>query len=461
MKQRTVRLATTGARIATGAVLAAACVAGAVASVPAPWPEVRNSPAVTIVTPVPRDVVLVCNGAFRVLGRDATQAGLMVSAAPLRLRVDGAEDETTTAPLEMPDVTGGEGAQAIVGAVQNRSVPQIAAAESVQLSDEDAAGFAAAPCREPSLTSWLVGGDVSTGASDIIILSNPGEVTATVDLDVYGDERSASTVVVPAKTQLGVPLASVAAGSRSPVVRVVSTGAPVRAALQSTLVRTLDPVGIDLQDGVSGPQKTQVILGARATPATEGDDAVGIVVRMLAPDADAQATVQVRSAASGESIDEYPIELTAATPAEISLAGLAEGAYDIEVSSTAPVVVGARQTVRAGAEEDLAWSLPSPELTADARTTFSVPSGAPATLYLRNPQPEAITVRLEGADEQVVQVDAGGIAAVALRAGGHTLTASGSVNAAIGMRGGDGSAAIAGWPLWPGAATQQPIVVRP
>jgi len=461
MKQRTIRLAATGTRVATGAVVAVACALGVAGAAAAPFPEIRTAPATTTVRPVPSDAMLVCNGSFRVLGRDATQAGLMVSAATMSLRTDGDTEGTKTEPIEAPDAVGAAGTQAIVGAVKDRKVPLFSATESVQLSDEDASGFAAAPCREPSLSSWLVGGDVSTGASDIILLTNPGAVTATVDLDVYGDRRSASTVVVPAGTQLGVPLASVAAGSRTPVVHVSSSGAAVRASLQSTLVRTLDAVGIDLQDGISGAQTEQILLGVRSAPATEGDDTSGIVVRMLAPDQDAKATLRVRAAGSAAVIDEYPVDLLAGSPSEVTLTGLKEGSYDTEISSTEPIVAGARQAVRAGDQQDLAWSLPSPELSSGATTMFSVPGGAPATLYLHNAESEPVTVALGGADERTVQLKPGGSAAVTVDAGGYTLKPSGRVNAAVGMLGANGSAAIASWPLWAGAATQQPIVVRP
>jgi hypothetical protein len=151
MKQQTIRLAATGARVATGAVVAAACVFGVVAAVAAPWPEVHSDQVGTTVTPVPSDALLVCNGAFRALGRDAGQADLMVSAGAPRVRIDGAADDAKTAQLDMSDVTGGAGAQSITAHVKDRVVPQVAASESLTGSDSDASGVAAAPWREPSL----------------------------------------------------------------------------------------------------------------------------------------------------------------------------------------------------------------------------------------------------------------------------------------------------------------------
>ncbi|UNK69704.1 DUF5719 family protein [Microbacterium sp. H1-D42] len=459
MKQRTIRLAATGARIATGAVVAAACVLGVAAAVAAPWPQVQNEPATTVVTPVPGDTTLICNGSFRALGRDSSQADLMVSAGVPRLRVEAEQDSAVTEPLSMPDVTGGDGAQTITAHVQDRTVPLIAASESIRLFDEDLRGFAAAPCREASMHSWLVGGDVSTGASDIIVLSNPGSVPATVDLTVYGLQRAASTTIVPPRTQIGLPLASVAAGEQRPVVEVTSSGAPVRATLQSAFTRTLDAVGIDLQDGIGGAQNQLMLLGVQSDPASAGDDATGIVLRMLAPDAEAQATIRVREEGSLRVLDEYTFELAAMIPSEISLPGLAQGAYDIEVEATAPIVAAARQTQRDGGKQDFSWMLPAPAL--QGTVMFSVPSGAPATLYLRNTQDSPVTVTLDGADQRTVELQASDSATVRLRAGAYTLESESPVHAAVGMLNTSGTPAIAGWPLWPPAATQRPIVVHP
>lgn len=456
MKQRTIRLAATGARLATGAVVATACVLGVLAAVAAPWPSVQNEPAIATVTPVPGDATIVCNGAFRALGRDSSQADLLVSAAAPTLRVDARDHESSATDLAMPGVLGGEGAQSITAAVADRTAPLISASESVGLDEEDLRGYAAAPCREPAMSSWLVGGDGSTGSSDVILLSNPADVPSTVQLNVYGAQRKTMTKIVPPKTQTTLTLASVSGAEPRPIIEVIAAGAPVRAVLQSAHVRTLDAVGIDVQDGVGGAQRSLRLLGAQSQPISEGDDSTGILLRVLSPREDATATVRVRGADGTIASDEYVIELTAATPSEVSLTGMGAGAHDIEIDATAPIVAGARQTVRAEGREDFAWMLPAPPLT--GVVPFSVPSGAPATLYLSNAQDSTVTVTLEGVDERIVDLPANGVEQVALQPGEHLLTSEGTVHAAVGLI---GDAAIAGWPLWAPPATQQPIIVRP
>jgi len=455
MKRRTIRLAATSARIATGAAVAGACVLGVVAAVAAPWPGVQTTGASTTVAPVPGDTTLVCNGSFRALGRDASQADLLVSAAAPRLQLDTGDAETEAAPLQMPGVLGAVGAQSVTGAVVDRRAPLISAVESVAISADDLRGLAAAPCRETSLRSWLVGGDGATGSSDVILLSNPADVPTTVDFVVYGAQRSTTTRVLPPQTQMSLPLASVAGAEPRPVIEVIATGAPVRATLQSSHVRTLEAVGIDLQDGLGSPRQSLRMLGVRSQPIDEGDDATGIVVRLLSPADHTRAIVRVRGA-SGVTGDEYAVELPAGVPAEISLSGVAAGAYDVEVDADAPVVAAARQTVRAGGEEDFAWMLPAPRLS--GTVAFSVPGGQPAHLFVRNGEEAPVTVTLEGADARRIDLPPGATKTVPLRAGAHRLGTGGTVHAAVGLF---GDAAMAGWPLWAPPATQRPITVRP
>ncbi len=124
----------------------------------------------------------------------------------------------------MTDLPDAGGPQVLTGAVDGRSVPLIAGAESVTIAADDLAGYAALPCGVPRLESWLVGGSIDTGTEDIVTLTNAADVPSTVTLSVYGPARSTRTVIVPARSQAALPLTSFATGNDVPVVKVSAVG---------------------------------------------------------------------------------------------------------------------------------------------------------------------------------------------------------------------------------------------
>jgi len=195
---RAIRVAATGARLLTGAVVAAACAVGMVVAVTAPWPTVTRDPAQAAVTPQPGDTVLVCNGDFRALGRDTANPLQMESAASTRFVAEGSDGAPDVTSLSVTDLTGSGEVRRLSAVVEGDTAPLIGAAESVTLEADDLAGFAAAPCRAASSESWLIGGTVATGSEDLIVLTNPGAVPSTVTLTVYGTVRGTSTSIVPA-----------------------------------------------------------------------------------------------------------------------------------------------------------------------------------------------------------------------------------------------------------------------
>lgn len=456
---RTFRVVANGARLVTGVIVAAACVAGVVAAVHAPLPEVRNEPAQVAVTPLPGDSLLVCNGDLRAIGRNPSAPLEMRSAASPRSTVGGTAGDPAVGALSAPDLIGGGTVPTLTGTVDGRTAPLIAGAESVSIDADDLAGFAALPCGQPRLESWLVGGSVSTGAQDIVILTNAAEVPTTVTLAVYGTLRSAGTVIVPAATQVALPLASIAAGNETPVVRVTADGAPVRAVLQSSRVQVLDPAGVDLQDAVAGAQQRVVLPGVRAFE-TEGDDADVSVLRLLAPGTDAQASVTVRSASGAQVAAEFVAPLAADEPIEVSLGDIPPGSYTVTVEADAPVVAAARHQDGAGRDSDFAWVTPAPELAADV--LVAVPFGPAAELQVANPGDAEATVTVEplsGGETQQVVVPAEGSATVEVVPGrSYRLGMTDTVHAAVSMA---APGALAVLPVLAGSAAEQPITVYP
>lgn len=462
MTQRSaIRVVATTARLIVGAAVAVGCVVAVTAGVALPWPTIENTPAEVSVTPTAGDATIVCTGDFRAIGRDTQNVGQMSSAGTSALTTgrEGTSDETTLAAADLvtPDFSGpAEGPKKLVGSAAQGSVPFVAAAESIALAADDLSGLAASACREPSTESWLVGGTVETGTSDLIILSNPGDVTATATVTVFGTEQSSTKTLVPAGTQIAVPLSSVAAGLQQPVVRVTAAGAPVRAVLQSSLIRTLDPSGIDLQDTAGAPRNDLVFAGVQVL--TESEDSAVTVLRMMATDQAGQATITIRS--NGETVQETTVPLDAAIPSEVNLNGLPAGNYSVEVSAEVPVVGAVRQITGIGPGADFAWMTPAPDLSGEV--LFAVPEGPSPRLHLVNSADTDAAVTLTpttGEATQNVSIPANGSMDVNVPAGSTvSLQTDAPVHASITLA---GTNALAGWPIWPSAAARDAVTVYP
>ncbi|MGO2745876.1 DUF5719 family protein [Microbacterium sp.] len=456
IQKRAIRVVATSARLLAGTVIAVACVAGVIAAVALPWPGAASEPAQVDVTPTAGDTTLVCTGDFRAVGRNSLDAAQQMPAGTPDLTVDsnGSREDSVLAAPELSDT---DGPQRFVGSAEQGGAALVAAAESIAFTSEDISGLAGAACREARTESWLVGGSVETGTNDLIILANPGDVTATATLTVFGLAETSTTSLVPAGTQLSVPLSSVAIGAEDPVVRVTAAGAPLRASLQSSLIRTLDPSGIDLQDSAGAPNThlafagVQVLAQSKDTPLT--------VLRLMATDQETQARVLVRS--EGEVVQTLTVPLGAGAPTEVSFDDLEPGTYSVDIDADAPVVSAIRQMTRAGSGSDFSWMTPAPDIRGEV--LIAVPAGPAPRIHLVNSAGTDATVSLApasgDAEAQEITVPAGSDVVVDVDPDTvYSLASDEPIHAAVMLSGTD---ALAGWPVWPGAAAQEPITVYP
>lgn len=453
-----IRVVATGARLAVGALVAVACVAGVTAAVAFDeWPGIENEAAQVSVRPTAGDTTLVCSGSFRAIGRDVQNAQQMSSAGEPALTVDsnGPRADSEIAAPDVVDAT--TGPKRFVGSAEPGGTSLVAASESITLAAGDLSGLAASACREPRTESWLLGGTVETGTSDLILLSNPGDVTATATLTVFGTEQAPTTTLVPAGTQIAVPLASIAAGLQQPVVRITAAGAPLRAVLQSSLIRTLDPSGIDLQDTAGVPSTAATFAGVQVV--TDASDSEVTVLRLMATDQATTASITVR--AGKKVVQQTSVPLDAATPVGVNLEGLDVGVYSVSVEAESPIVGAVWQSTGATAGTDFSWMTAAPEITSEM--LVAVPVGPSPRLHLVNSGEVDTTVTLaptNGAAGAEVTVPAG--ASVVVDALANTTYAlavdDGGVHAAVVL---SDVNQLAGWPLWPAASERKAITVYP
>ena len=449
-----------------GAVVAAASLVGAAGLIWLDLPGVSRGTVSVSAQPPAAASVATCSGPLLASGRDATQAALLTDAAPQAVTsASSARGEVRTRTLTPTDVPGGAGpATVTVPPGPEGDRVDLAAAGSATVRADDATGFAASACTRAEMESWLVTGTGTTGAADLVLLSNPGDVASLVTLTVYGASglvrpAAGKDIVVAAGTQRVVPLAAIALGEENPVVRVAATQAPVQASVQSSLTRVLAPVGIDQSAAVGAPSDTLAIPGVTVTlaPGQQGASDVSTYLRLVAPGANGTATVTVTGTA-GAAAQTQTIPVTAGVPLRLDLGALAVGTYTVSVTATTPVTGAVWSTTGFAAGSDFAWFTPAPDLPAP--TLVAVASGPAPVLTVTSDVDQTVTLeRTGGGDAQQLRVTANGSATVPVAAGEtYRISAVSPVRAAVSY---SGAGSLAGYPVPSGDAAESAIVVYP
>lgn len=469
-ERRPLRWASASARVLVGAALSTAAVVVVAAAVTITWPVVAHEPVRVIAVPAPAPTVLSCVGGLLAAGADPADPRLLQVAAPQSVTSAVAEG-SPPAQLERLTVVDLD----IEGPLALRALPQAdertdaAATGSAAVRTDELTGLAASPCRPPLMESWLVAGSASTGAADLVLLANPGAVAATVQLTVFGaagpqTPPGGADLVVPAGAQLIVPLAGIALGEASPMIRVTAQGAPVQAAVQSSITRVLLAGGVEQTGAVAASSAALTFPGIRVTqvPGEDGASDAATLVRILSPSIDGEATVTVRRVGVQDAaLAPVTVPLAAGIPTEVALGGLAVGDYTIDVVADSPVVAGAWQAAGFGEDADFAWYAPAPLLP--AATLFAVPPGPSPVLTVvnRGDAPATVVVdQVDGSDVLQVDLEPGAGAGVPLRAGAVYLLDAGGVpvQASVSLAGAEG---ITAYPVWPGDADAPPMTVYP
>ncbi|QCR43876.1 hypothetical protein C1N91_10360 [Curtobacterium sp. SGAir0471] len=424
-------------------------------------------PAGRLVTPVPADAERVCAGSALRLsddsGNDATTASTVGSSQVATGTTGSTVDRST---LE-PSTTGGSDPQLLTAPAGDRT-PQVAGSTSQSVSSGDLVGFGAASCDDPGQSTWLVGGSTETGRTSLVTLSNPTDVNATVDLDVYdasGTVQAPGTtgIVVAPNTQKVVPLSGFVSDQGSTVVHVTSSGGQIVAHMQESIVRTLTPGGYDVVSGGAAPSRTQVIPAVvlrGAEEAQRGDDTedAAPVLRLFVPgDRAARVTVGITTADGGGSTVNATAEPGVVT--DVALDDFPDGRYSFTVTSTEPLVAGARTTKPTDdGRTDLGW-FASAEPLGDRVVTAVAPGGG-ARMNLVNPTRSDATVTITSGDrEQEVDVASGSTATVQVPVSTQlVLTGAEGLVAGVSYDADDG---IGGFPVRPATEVSTPLRVYP
>ncbi|NUU32024.1 DUF5719 family protein [Arthrobacter sp. C9C5] len=370
---------------------------------------------------------------------------------------------------------------------QENQQPSAGAVMSYTADDGDLRGAAAAACQRPANDLWLVGANTALGRTAVLNLSNASGTPATVGLDLFGAKGpiqapgSRGLLVAPGSTR-SIILAGLAPGQNQLSVRVRSTGGPVAAVIQQSVLRGLTPGGVDFISPGTAPATRQVISGIdiqnpdalAALGAKTGFADAKPALQITVPGA-ADAVVEVKlfgrdgqKALPGGGV----VTARAGAVTEVSLAGVPAGHYTVAASSDVSFAAAARVTRGLRAEEaaDLAWAPSSARLgsqhvvpvprTGERFLMFGAPEGRAKISYTPitadGKVRTAATMDIAGGTTASVKVpgEVGGSPLV-----GYLVSAAGDAAYGAVMLQQGGRSDIASIPVTPGPAGQEQIAV--
>ena len=356
------------------------------------------------VTPIPGEQSRVCAGPLLQVVPQAGDATTYFAPGEVTVFSDAQGATLATRDLSPVDVSPAGSssvpfALSVPPVAENEPQPLLAGIQAQRVATEELSGLAAQACADASSDTWLVGGATDVGRTTLLLLSNPTEVTATVALEILGDNGAVSApgaegILVEPGQQRVLSLASFAPDILSPVIHVTSSGGLVQASLQHSVMRALVPGGVELIGPSASPNTTQIITGVALTGlAAQDSGEKGLVtsdleptVRIGVPGADASDVVVT---VIGESGDPTEIRTTVEGHHTLQLpfTGITDGLYTVVVTGTKPIVAGVRSVQSSVSDSIAAAPQASPAPSATATPT---PAPAPATATpTPAPTPEA------------------------------------------------------------------------
>jgi hypothetical protein len=240
-------------------------------------------------------------------------------------------------------------------------------------TDGDLQGSAAAACQEPLNDLWLTGANTDVGRSSVLHLTNASTTPATVNLELFGGEGqikapgSRGLLVAPGTTR-SIVLAGLAPGQERLTVHARSTGGPVSAFIQQSVLRGLTPGGVDYIAPGTAPSALQVMTGLDIQdPAGIEDisqesgfgDAVPALQITVPGPVDAVVEVRVFGRGGQKALPAGGVVTAkAGTVTEVPLAGIPAGQYTVSAASDVTIVAAARVTrgLKAAQSTDFAWA---------------------------------------------------------------------------------------------------------
>jgi hypothetical protein len=284
-------------------------------------------------------------------GKSSGKPGAKGSGGPRATLAKAGVPVTVKAP-------GGDDAPAVAAVADGGFAPGFTVQQTTVVTDPQGRGLSGLTCGPSATGFWFAGASTATGRSDYVILTNPEDQPAVVDLVLYGpsgevDDGTAGSLTVPAGSSMPVLLSTL---TPSPVpdlvVNVVARTGRVGAALHASdgskgsdwIPASATPDGTVVLPGLPGD-----LTSARLVLLAPGDDDADLKVQLSGPNGwftpAGHETVHVKSGMVNA------VDLGAVTRGQAAALRLSP----TDPKHAAPVVAGLRVSRGKGSATDSAW----------------------------------------------------------------------------------------------------------
>lgn len=211
-------------------------------------------------------------------------------------------------------------------------------------------GIASTVCAEPSTESWFVGASTVVDAGARLVLANPADADAVVDITFYGPDgmlrpSAGRGLTVPARTRSVIPLESLAPDVKWLAVAVRTRTGRVAAAVEQHRGSADEPHGVDWIPRAEAPGRRVVVAGVPG--------GLSAYTLLVANPGQTQADVSVQTATTdgqftpvGLDSVQVPAESVVAVDAT---AALRSGPSSVVLTSNGDVVASVSLTARSSA----------------------------------------------------------------------------------------------------------------
>ena len=219
-------------------------------------------------------------------------------------------------------------------------------------------GMASTACGPAATEFWFVGGGAIAGRQTRVVLVNPDENSAIVDIIIHGPDGiieapAGRGLVVKGERRVVVRLDALVPGTKATAVHVIVRTGRIGATVDDDQMSGLQSIGSDWIPSAAMPATTVYVPGVLPGNGPR-------VLSVVAPgDDDANVKVRVMSAAGTFApADRDLIRVSAGTVASIDMSLVTEKQpVTLELTSDTPIVAGVRQFIGGNkAQQDTTYS---------------------------------------------------------------------------------------------------------